>query len=176
MTELTWLIYWWIILCKNGKKNYVKAEVLGRLSSNEFVKEIDWIWMFSEDERYNIKHHLKLDILQEDKEKPAGSQSKYIPWCWWYSLKNIQRNRATANYFLMNHLSNENNHQQKIKLPIIQVCKNKGDKHSASNYRPVSLTSIVWNWWKSFSERLRYNFWNLIIFGLINSLASSREL
>ena len=130
------------------KSNVEKVEVLGKFFSSVFVKEPDWTWLLREEERPKIKNLLKIQITQEDLQKklqalnpnkspgPDGIHPK------------IFKETASVISEPLQMIFNESLKLGKLpsawkEASITAIYKNKGDKHSATNYRPVSLTSVA---------------------------------
>ena len=84
--------------------------------------------------------------------------------------KRIQRSRISTfsashcKLFLINLLHKSNYHQHGTKLQLWQFTKNKGDKHSATNYQPFSLASTSCKLMEKFIRDTTLHVCNPIIF------------
>ena len=133
---------------KKTKTNSDKAEVLGKFFSSVFVKEPDWNWILGESERPKIKHRLEINISQEDLQKRLQNlNSNKSPGPDEIHPRTLKETAADISKPLFIIFS-ESLKQGKLptawkEASITPIYKNKGDRQSATNYRPVSLTCIV---------------------------------
>lgn len=51
------------------ENDFEKAEVLKKIFSSAFVEDLNWTWMFKEEERPYTKHYLSINITKEDLQK-----------------------------------------------------------------------------------------------------------
>ena len=51
------------------ENDFEKVEVLKKIFSSVFVEDLNWTWMFKEEERPYIKHYLSINITKEDLQK-----------------------------------------------------------------------------------------------------------
>jgi len=125
-----------------------KAGVLAEFFSSVFVKEPDWIWQFEDEQRPTIKQPLVLNITQEDVQKRLNSlKTNKSP-----GPDNIHprtlKETAPVISKPLEIIFNESLRQGRLptawkEASITAIYKKKGNKHLATNYRPVSLTCVV---------------------------------
>ena len=133
---------------KITKNDHEKAEVLGKFFSSVYVKEPEWTWVLDDDDKAIIKEELKLDITKEiiskklhelNINKSPGPDNMHPK-----VLKELASVLIDPLFIIFNISLRLGKIPSAWKLAAITaIFKNKGNKQSAGNYRPVSLTSIA---------------------------------
>lgn len=125
-----------------------KAQVLGKFFSDVFVREPDWVWDFEHEQKPKIKHPLVLKITQEDVKKRLETLNPTkSPGPDHMHPKALKETAAVISKPL-EKIYTESLKQGRLpsawkEASVTAIYKSKGNKHLATNYRPVSLTSIV---------------------------------
>ena len=133
---------------KLTKNDHEKAEVLGKFFSSVYVKEPEWTWVLDDDDKANIKEELKLGITKEiiskklhelNINKSPGPDNMHPK-----ELKELASVLIDPLFIIFNISLRLGKIPSAWKLAAITpIFKNKGNKQSARNYRPVSLSSIA---------------------------------
>ena len=128
--------------------DYEKAGVIGMYFSSVFVNEPDSIWEMNEEDKPHIKEELYIDISKEIIHKKLvglNINKSPGPVCLHPRIFKELANALVEPLYMIYNLSLKSG-----KIPsswksasISAIYKGKGNKHSAENYRPVSLTSIA---------------------------------
>ena len=125
-----------------------KANVLGSYFSSVYIQEPDWTWILSDEDKPKITEGMKLDITKEIiHQKLLKLNANKSP-----GPDNIQPRvlKELASVLVEPLLIIFKLSLKTGKIPttwkvatVTAIFKNKGDKHYAGNYRPISLTSIA---------------------------------
>ena len=112
------------------------------------MKEPEWAWVLDDDDKANIKEKLKLDITKEiiskklhelNINKSPGPDNMHPK-----VLKELASVLIDPLFIIFNISLRLGKIPSSWKLAAITAMfKNKGNKQSAGNYRPVRLTSIA---------------------------------
>ena len=124
-----------------------KADELGKYFSSVFVIEPDWNWDLHRNEEskkelkvINIKKEIIIKKLKNlDSNKSPGLDNLHP-----MIFKELAEVLAEPLFIIFTTSLVTGKLPQEWKMAkITAIYKNKGDKHSAENYRPISLTSIA---------------------------------
>ena len=143
--------------------DHQKANILGEYFSSVFVKEPGWSWILSEEEKPNVKKEPRLDITKEIiKEKLQELNVNKSPGpdnLHHRVFKEIAPVLVNPLFTIFNLTIKHSKLPSAWKLAsITAIYKNKGSKHSAENYRPISLTSIACKIMESFIRASLLNY------------------
>ena len=129
-------------------KDREKANILGNFFSSVYTKEPEWTWILDEDEKPRIRKELKLEITKEAvRQELTKIKSNKSPGPDTMHPRVVKEmiDVLVSPFHLIFKLS--------VKLGTIPsawkltnvsaIYKNKGNKHSRENFRPISLTSIA---------------------------------
>ena len=143
--------------------DHQKANISGEYFSSVFVQEPDWSWIPNEEEKPNVKKELRLDItkeiikekLQELNVNKSPGPDNLHPRV----FKEIASVLVNPLFMIFNLTIKHSKIPSAWKLAsITAIYKNKGSKHSAENYRPISLTSIACKIMESFIRDSMLNY------------------
>jgi len=129
-------------------KDVDKANVLGRYFSKVFVREPEWLWVLDEHEKSSAAEEIDINFTKEevreklknlDQNKSPGPDNLEPR-----ALKELNISLAQPLYSIYKASLTTGKLPKSWKAAsITPIYKNKGDKHLAENYRPISLTSVA---------------------------------
>ena len=130
------------------RDDHTKANILGNYFSSVFVKEPEWTWVLNEEDKPHSKMDLKPDVTKEiickklmelNVNKSPGPDNLHPR-----VFKELSVVLLEPLFIIFNLSITSGKIPSTWKLAsITAIFKNKGSKHSAGNYRPISLTSIA---------------------------------
>ena len=126
----------------------IKSELLGKFFSSVFLKEPQWIWDLTDEDKPIVSERLTIDVSKEiiskkitelNTNKSPGPDNMHPR-----VVKELSLVIVNPFYYIFNLSIKTGKIPSGWKLgSISEIYKNKGSEHCVENYRPISLSSIA---------------------------------